>query len=286
MKTLIVVILYLILAPIAGGLLSGIDRKISARMQGRFGPPILQPFYDVFKLLSKENITVNRVQNFYIFCFLIFIIFTGGLFFAGGDVLLVVFALTLASIFMIMGAYASNSPYSYIGAERELIQMMAYEPMVLLAVIGMYKITNSFSVFDIVKTNLPMVIFMPGIFLGFVFILTIKFRKSPFDLSMSHHAHQELVKGMTTEFSGSTLAMIEVAHWYENIFLLGFVYLFFAWTWKFSWIVAIAACLITYFFEILLDNSEARVKWQLVVNSSWIVAATLGFLNLILLYFI
>ena len=44
---------YLILAPLAGGLLAGIDRKISARMQGRFGPPILQPFYDFFKLMEK-----------------------------------------------------------------------------------------------------------------------------------------------------------------------------------------------------------------------------------------
>jgi hypothetical protein len=67
---------YLILAPIAGGLLAGVDRKISARMQGRYGPPILQPFYDFFKLLEKEPITVNKVQDFLFMCFLIFIIIT------------------------------------------------------------------------------------------------------------------------------------------------------------------------------------------------------------------
>lgn len=39
-------IAYLILAPVIGGLLSGVDRKISARMQRRVGPPIMQPFYD------------------------------------------------------------------------------------------------------------------------------------------------------------------------------------------------------------------------------------------------
>ena len=72
--------------------------------------------------------------------------------------------------------------------------------------------------------------FLPGVFLRLVYILGIKFRKSPFDLSMSHHAHQELIKGTVTEFSGKTLAMVEVAHWYENIFLLGFVYLFFVWS--------------------------------------------------------
>lgn len=282
MKTLLIILLYIVLAPILGGLLAGIDRVISARMQGRFGPPIFQPFYDVFKLLSKESIAVNRYQNFYVFCFLIFIILTGGLFFAGGDILLVIFALTLASIFLILGAYASNSPFSYIGAERELIQMMAYEPMVILTAVGMYMVTRSFNVLDIIAFPIPIFYFLPGIFLGFVFILTIKLRKSPFDLSLSHHGHQELVKGLSTEFSGSTLAMIEVAHWYENIFLLGFVYLFFG----SNPVVAILVVLATYFFEILIDNNYARVKWQLTMKSSWIVAATIGFINLVILYFI
>ncbi len=78
-KMIICVVAYLILAPLIGGLLAGIDRKISARMQGRVGPSILQPFYDVLKLLEKEKITVNRVQDFYIACFFLFVIVTGTL---------------------------------------------------------------------------------------------------------------------------------------------------------------------------------------------------------------
>ena len=58
-KTIISVIAYLILAPLAGGLLAGLDRKLSARMQRRVGPPILQPFYDVLKLFEKEKQTVK-----------------------------------------------------------------------------------------------------------------------------------------------------------------------------------------------------------------------------------
>ncbi|MBC7959411.1 MAG: NADH-quinone oxidoreductase subunit H [Vallitaleaceae bacterium] len=286
MNNWVILILYLVLAPIVGGLLTGLDRIVSARMQGRVGPPLLQPFYDVFKLFGKESISVNRQQNFYVVCFFIFIVFTGALFFEGKDLLLVIFALTLASIFLILGGYASNSPYSYIGAERELIQIMSYEPMVLITAIGMYMVTKSFAITDIIGAGLPAIIFMPGIFIGFVFILTIKLRKSPFDLSMSHHAHQELVKGLTTEFSGPTLALIEVAHWYENVFLLGFVYLFFAWSWQWSFIVAIVACLVVYLLEVFLDNSEARVKWQVAFKSSWLIAATLGVVNLVILYFI
>ena len=280
------VIAYLLLAPIAGGFLAGIDRKISAKMQGRVGPPILQPFYDFFKLMEKEPITVNKVQDFYIMCFLIFIIITGCFFFAGGDLLLIIFTLTLASIFLVVAAFSSNSPYAQIGAERELLQMMAYEPMVLLTAVGFYLVNGSFNISDIVASDTMDIIFLPGIFLGFVFILTIKLRKSPFDLSMSHHAHQELVKGLTTEFSGRTLAMIELAHWYENIFLLGFVYLFFVYGASWSPVLAILICLITYFFEIMIDNNYARMKWQVAINASWLIALTLGFANLMVLYFI
>lgn len=283
---IISVVAYLVLAPIAGGLLAGVDRKISARMQGRFGPPILQPFYDLFKLMEKEPITVNKVQDFYVMCFLIFIIITGGFFFAGGDLLLIIFTLTLASIFLIVAAFSSNSPYAQIGAERELLQMMAYEPMVLLTAVGFYIVYGSFNIADIVTSDVMAIKFLPGIFIGFVFILTIKFRKSPFDLSMSHHGHQELVKGLTTEFSGKTMALIELAHWYENIFLLGFVYIFIAHAAAWSPIVAVIVCLITYFIEILIDNNYARMKWQIAINSSWIVAITLGFVNLLVLYFI
>lgn len=286
MVTMIICVLaYLVLAPIVGGLIAGADRIISARMQGRVGPPILQPFYDVFKLMEKEPITVNKVQDFYVMCFLIFIIITGSFFFAGGDLLLIIFSLTLASIFLIVAAFSSNSPYAQIGAERELLQMMAYEPMVLITAIGFYVITGSFNIIDIVNADQMAIILLPGIFLGFVYILTIKLRKSPFDLSMSHHAHQELVKGLTTEFSGKTMAMIEIAHWYENIFLLGFVYIFIAHAAAWSPIVAVIVCVVTYFIEILIDNNYARMKWQIAINSSWIVAITLGFINLLVLYF-
>ena len=56
---------FAILAPIIGCLLAGIDRVISARMQGRVGPPLLQPYYDVRKLFAKEKVTVNSVQDVY-----------------------------------------------------------------------------------------------------------------------------------------------------------------------------------------------------------------------------
>ena len=277
---------YIVLAPFVGGFLAGLDRIISARMQGRVGPPVLQPFYDVLKLFEKEKITVNKVQDFYVACFLLFVVVTGCFFFAGGDLLLVLFTLTTASAFLIIAAYSSNSPYAQLGAERELLQTMAYEPMVLLTAVAFYVFTGSFKVSDIMNSESMGILPMLGIFIGFMYILTIKFRKAPFDLSMSHHAHQELVAGLKTEFSGTTLAMLEVAHWYENIFLLGFIFLFFQNGSVAGVIIGIVVAIIAFFFETFIGNSFARMKWQVAFKSAWIVAAVLGIINLFLLYFI
>ena len=281
MINIIWAMVFVLVAPVVGGLVAGIDRKITAHMQGRVGPSIFQPFYDVGKLFEKEQAVVNETQIFYAVCYIIFMIFTGALFFAGGDLLLVIFALTLAQIFLVLGAFAANSPYSYVGAERELLQIMAYEPMVILTAVGMFVATKSFNVSDIASTTIPVILLIPGIFLGFLYVLTIKLRKSPFDISTSHHAHQEIVKGVTTEFSGPSLGLIEITHWYETVFLLGFVYLFFG----FNPVIGVVAVILVYLLEILIDNTNARVKWQLAVKSSWLIAAVVGVVNLAALYF-
>lgn len=279
-------LLYLLLAPILGGLLSGCDRIISARMQRRKGPPLLQPFYDLLKLWGKQPIAVNKAEGFYIFGFLLFVLLTGTLFFAQGDILLVVFTLTMASVCLIIAAYAVDSPYSQIGAERELVQTMAYEPMLLMVALGFYLASGSFSVGDILTGAHMNILRMPGIFFGLCFILLIKFRKSPFDISMSHEAHQELIGGLKTEISGRTLAVVEIAHWYENVFLFGLVLLFFASDTWWTWLLGLAICEIVFFAEILIDNCCARIKWERMLASTWLVGLMAGFLNIaFLMYF-
>jgi len=282
MKILISIIAYIVLAPFLGAILSGVDRKITARMQGRVGPPLLQPLYDVLKLMEKESLVVRKSQNFYVAFFLMFIIFTGALFFSGKDLLLVIFALTLAEIFFVLGGYKASSPYSIIGSQRALIQMMAYEPVIILAAVGMYMVTKSFYITDIISYGKPLFYLLPGLLFAFIFILPMKFSKSPFDLAYSHHAHQELVKGMTTEFSGRSLAMIEVAHWYENVLMLGFVGLFFAG----NILIGVALTLLVYFLIIIIDNTFARVKWEMALMSAWAVALLFGVGNIIFLFFV
>ena len=201
-NTLIGTVAFAILAPIVGCLLAGLDRIISARMQGRVGPPLLQPYYDVRKLIDKDDVTVSGVDGVYMTCALVFTAFAGGIFFSGGNLLMSAFIITMAALFFIMAAYSSRSPYAEVGAGRETLQVMSYEPMVLLMAVCFFMAAHSFNVGDAFKLNMPVITLIWPAFIGFLFILTIKLRKSPFDISTSHHAHQELVKGTTTEMSG------------------------------------------------------------------------------------
>ena len=280
------VIAYIVLAPFLGALLDGIDRIISARMQRRKGPGLLQPFYDLGKLFSKEMIAVNNVQLLLNMSYLVILVIAGAMLFAGADLLMVLFILSTADMFLIMAASSDSSPYANMGASREMLQMMAYEPLTLLVAVGFCLTTGSFQVADIIQADTSAVLWMPGLLVGFMFTSAIKFRKSPFDLSTSHHAHQEMVKGLTTEMSGTTLAVMTIAEYYETVLLLGIFCLFIVNSTWWSWIAAILACVVIYFLEILWDNACARVKWKTLLYSCWIVTLVAGGINILILMLI
>lgn len=280
MTPLLWALAYLALAPVLGCLLAGADRIATARMQRRQGPPLLQPYYDVRKLWGKQGGEINAFQGYYVTGFLLFTAGAGALFFHGGDLLLVIFALTLGAVMLVMAAFSAHSPFAHMGAHRELLQMLAYEPMLIITAMGLFLATRSFAVSEIATAPAAPVLLLPGILLGYLFILTIKLRKSPFDLSSSHHAHQELVRGLTTEIAGRHLALVELAHWYENVLLLGILYLFFA---PLGPALALPLLALLYGLEILVDNSSARLRWETALRSSWLVALLLGGINLLLL---
>ena len=233
--------------------------------------------------MHKQLLAVNKFQLLMVMSYLFFVILTGVLFFGGFDMLLCFFSLSTAAMFLILASTSTHSPFSTIGTQREMAQMMAYEPMVLLTAVGFYLVTGTFQVSEIIQSKLPVIAFAPGFFVGFIFILTIKFRKSTFDLSTTHHAHQEVVKGVTTEMVGIEYAFTTITEWYENVFLLAVVGLFFVTKNPLSYIGAAIAVLVVYFVEILVDNTSARVKWQLMLKLSWGVTLVAGGLNLFIL---
>ena len=284
--TLLGTIAFAVLAPVVGCLLAGLDRILSARMQGRVGPPLLQPYYDVRKLFGKERVSVNGVEHAYVVCAWLFACVAGGIFFTGGNLLMCIFVITLSSLFFIMAAYSTRSPYSEVGAARETLQVMAYEPMVLLLAVAFYMASGSFDVSAVLRIDVPVIAGTVLVFLGVLFILTIKLRKSPFDLSMSHHAHQEIVRGVTTEMSGPTLGLVEVMHWCETVLFLGWIGMFFVWSAPASVLLGVAAALAAWFLEVVIDNNFARVKWQFMLRSAWAVALVAGGVNIALLAFL
>jgi len=281
-NNLIIAVIAIIAAPIVGGLLTGIDRKITARMQNRFGPPLLQPFYDFFKLLGKQGIAVNQTQMVYVMGHLFFAVGAFVMLVLKQDLLMLMFILAFSAVSLIMGAMSVRSPYSKIGAQREIMQMMAYEPVLLLMVVGVYKTTGSFMISEIFAHGQPLLFSLPLVFLAFLYVLTIKLRKSPFDFSTSHHGHQELIKGLTTEFSGTQLALIELTHWFDLVLLLGLITLFFA---QPIW-VGILIALASYFCEIVIDNISARVTWQWMVKVTWVAGIGAALVNIVWMYLI
>ena len=286
MTKIILVLCYIIVAPFIGAILEGFDRKISARMQRRVGPPIRQPLFDVIKLFKKQIIVVDRSQSFLIVSYLLLTIMTGCMFYAGVDLLMIFFVLSSAAVFVYFAATVTGSPMSTMGGLRELVQDMAYEPAVLLAAVGFYLTTGSFEIDEIINQDTSAIIKMPGFFVAFVFILTIKMRKSPFESAQSHHPHQELVKGLTTEMGAKNLAYFQITEWYETILMLSVEALFIVNKNPWSYLVAAFVILATYFLEILIDNSSARMKWQDMLKLSWFVTLLAGGVNLMVLMLI
>lgn len=278
--TILKIVIILVAAPLAGGFLTGLDRKISAHMQGRMGPPVVQPFYDVIKLFGKERIAVNSMQDVYALGLLLFSAAALVMLFLGRDILMMMFVMAFGDISLILGAMSVRSPYSKIGANREIIQMMATEPVLLLTAVGVYLTTGSFLISGIPSLNRPLLASLPLLFVALLVALTVKLRKSPFDFSSSQHAHQELIQGVNQEFSGAQLAVIEIAHWVELILLLGVVSLFYMRPWWAGILLALAA----YFAEILLDNISARTSWRWMLKIAGAFGLGLAVLNLAILY--
>ena len=206
LKTCIIAILALVLAPLAGGFIAGVDRRLTAWLQSRYGPPILQPFYDVFKLFGKTPMVVNTWQALCAYVYVVGAALSVVLLFTGADLLLIFFVLTVGAVFLVMGALASPSPYSQIGGQRELLQMLAYEPLLILVFAAIAMVTGSFKVSAVFGQARPLLYDIPLMFIVLGYALTIKLRKSPFDISACHHAHQEVVRGVYTEYSGPYLA--------------------------------------------------------------------------------
>jgi ech hydrogenase subunit B len=252
------------LAPLGVGLLIGIDRKVSAAMQLRVGPPLLQPLYDLTKLLAKASPAADRLAASLLVVHLVLSAGALAIVFSGGDLLVAVLVLGAGQVMFILAAAAVESPYAQLGASRELVVLVAMEPLLILVVIAYGVVAGSFSAAAIAGGS-AMVLSLPTLGLTLAVLLSATLRKSPFDLASSDHGHQELVKGSTTEMAGPWLAIAELGHWYEAALVLTLVVL------AAGGMPAVAALLVglTYVAVVVADNSLPRATWRSTLAIAW-----------------
>lgn len=275
------VIIAVVVAPLVGGLLRGVDRKLTAHMQGRIGPPIIQNFYDLVKLLGKKPMVAGRPQLIFAYAYLALIIAAVVFFALRQDLLVVLFILAFGCVCLVLGALSVKSPYSQFGGHRELLQMLAYEPILLLAAIPIALKTGNFSIASIFDNGQPLLPSLWLTFIALVIALDIVMRKSPFDISSSEHAHQEIVRGVITEYSGPYLAIIELGHWYELVLLLAILGLF--WVVGDLWWLSIVIPLAIWFVLLVVDNICTRLTWSAMIRFAWGIGLSLIAFNILII---
>jgi len=279
--TIITAVILALATPIIGGLLAGVDRKLTAKMQERIGPPLIQPFYDVLKLWGKNPMISNNLQPILAFGYLGFAILAAGMVTFQQDLLLVLFIMGIADICLTVAAVSTKSPYSYLGGRREFLAMLSYEPVLLLVYVAIFLVTGSFTIKGIYAYGQPLLMVLPLALVALMFVLVIEMKKSPYDVSGSGHAHQELVRGVFTEFSGYTMALIELGHWTK----LATTLMIFSLFWAPNPVIGGVISLTMFFLALVVDNIYPRLTWQKMLTTTWSVGFTLVLLNLAALVF-
>jgi NADH-quinone oxidoreductase subunit H len=289
----------LLFLSVSGMFVEYVDRKLYARLQNRVGPPWFQPFADFVKLLAKENLVPGKDRKV-MFQLLPFFALaaiatsfmyipvwgTRALFSFNGDIIVVLYLLSIPTLTFFLAGYSSQSLFSLIGSVRTLTQFFAYEVPLFLTFLSAALLAGSWSISDISAFYNQHHWYWLFNILGFgisMIALLGKLEKVPFDIP---EAETEIVGGTFTEYSGKLLAMfrlsidIEVvvcAALVAAVFLpfgmnLHPVLVFVLFIVKVLFIVALLSLLRTVF---------ARLRIDQMVDFCWKYIAPLSFLQLI-----
>lgn len=217
-----------VVAFVIGILLSFNLRKVFARVQSRRGPllwlpsrwkdinhsKLLQPLYDIEKLLSKQTIIPHTATLFFTLGPVMALLFALALTLfvpvAGGSIdytfsLVIVFYLLIGvTMSIIIGGTASASLFAAIGGVREIELMLANEIPFILGTFALAIAANSLSVHDMMGFNL---LYNPFAAMAVFIAILVKLHIKPFDIP---EADAEIVGGLTTEYSGKLLGLLEI----------------------------------------------------------------------------
>ena len=208
---------------LAAPFFQGVLRKLTARIQSRQGPPLMQPYFDLLKLLGKEDIEsgeVPRMQQFAVYLSLATALVVTCFVPMGfpapmdraGDVYLLIYLLTLSGICTLLVGLASGSTYSLVGTSREMMSMIALEPLFVIAIIVGSVHTQSFRLDTVLHGSVYVTNAFPWSGLIMIVVILLSFQafiqRAPFDIS---EAETELMEGPLMEYSGPKLALLKCA---------------------------------------------------------------------------
>jgi formate hydrogenlyase subunit 4 len=208
---------------VAAPLCHGILRKVTAIVQSRQGPPILQPYYDLLKLLGKEDIESGDspvMQRFGAYLSLATILAVACFVPMGfsaplngqGDVILLIYLMTLSGICTMLAGLAAGSTYSLVGISRQMMIMIALEPLFAVAIIIGSIHTHSFRLDMVLNGSVYANGGFPWSGLVILTLMLLSFQalvdRMPFDIS---EAETEIMEGPLMEYSGPKLALFKYA---------------------------------------------------------------------------
>ena len=297
---------------VVGMLLCGIDRKLVARMQKRVGPPILQPFYDFFKLMGKETIipaqanrTVFLVAPLIGLAALIVIqmfipVFGFSAFSGMADVIVILYLLLIPALAAIMGAAATGSPYAGVGLSREMVVIISCELPLVLVLLAVAKTVGAamgtglcFSLSDIaayqaMNGSLITKLSMIPAAIAFLMVIPGETGNHPFDAA---EAETELCEGMLAEYSGAPLGVYKLSHAIKMLTLTSlFVALFLGGIGTgiviVDAIILFVLCvIITAVCISLVHAITARLKIEQIFKYYWTVVSGLALISLVLAWY-
>jgi len=270
--------LLIALTPLFGGLIYGLQRVVKARMQNRVGPPILQPFYDMFKLLDKEVMIINNYHIIFAFMHFVTLWIVVAFVILGKSLLYVIFLHLLSSIFVVLAGYSVKSIYSHIGSNRELLSIVAYEPILILIAVGFYILNGSFDI-ETIRSNPSSMVSMIALFIAFLLTMPVKLKLSPFDAT---EAHQEIVGGVEIEYSGVFFEILYMAKWIEYVFIYLLLILFAGNNYPLAFGLFVGV----FFLLNLVDNATARVRIDSLIKIVLGFGLLLSIINLIGLHYV
>lgn len=263
----------ILFAPAFGGLLYGIERVLRARMQNRKGPPILQPFYDMFKLIDKRAFIIHPFHTILGIMHFVTLWAVVGLMIMGENLLYVIFLHLLATLFIIVAGFSVKSVFSHIGSNRELLALLAYEPIFIFLATGFYVLNGTYEI-SVIRENSPQLSTLALIFIAFLLTMPLKLKKSPFDAC---EAHQEIVGGVEIEYGGIYFEFIYMAKWLEYVFVYALLFLFAGNSLILGTLLALGAFLLIN----LVENSSARVNMPQTLKIILPIGLTLSIINIL-----